>query len=493
MGFPKTVSAQAGDSARWWTLAIAGAAQLMVVLDSTVITVALPSIQQSLGMSDAARGWAVTAYALAFGGLLLIGGRLADRFGQRNAFLLGLLGFAAASALAGAAVNPALLFAGRAAQGAFAAVLAPAALSLISTTFTDDRERGVAFGVFGALTGVGAAVGLLLGGLLTEYLSWNWCLLINVPIAALAVAGAVTVVPSGGPGPARPLDLPGMGLSGLGLLAVVFSFSEMAVNGWNDPVLLALLALGALLLTGFVLWESRSRSPLLPLGLVRDRIRAAAFLAIGLPQVSMFGFFLFLTYYFQLIMEYSPFQTGLAFLPLSLAIGVGSTVITAMLAPRLAPGVIVVPGLLLMAGGIALLVGVDVRASAVFLTRFLPAELLIGLGLGVVIAPSIGMATSGVRQDDTGVASATVNVVQQLGGSVGTALLNTVATVAAAGYVADGMRDPGSVDATLYGFDRALIVACAIVVATAAIVAVLLRTRRAVATVTPELQEEGVS
>ncbi|MFI6291666.1 MFS transporter [Nonomuraea sp. NPDC050790] len=477
---------------RWWTLALASVAQLIVVLDSTVINIALPSIQTALHLTDAARAWAVTAYALAFGGLLLIGGRLADRFGHKQAFIAGLVGFALASGLAGLATNAGLLFAGRAAQGAFAAVLAPAALSLISTLFTDPRERNVAFGVFGALTGVGAAVGLLVGGLLTQYLSWSWCLLINVPIAAVALVKAITVIPSVARGQARPLDLPGMAFSGLGMLAVVFSFSEMATRGWNDPVLLALLALGVVLLLGFVAWEARTRYPLLPLRVVSDRFRAAAFLAIGLPQVSMFGFFLFLTYYFQLILGYSPLQTGLAFLPLSVAIGIGSTVITGMLAPRLAPRAIIVPALLLMAAGLAILIGLDVNAPAVFVTRFLPAELLIGLGLGCVIAPSISMATSGVDPDDAGVASATVNVVQQLGGSVGTALLNTVATMAAAAYVvANGAGGQVTTEAAVHGFNLALIVALAIIVATAIVVGLMLTTRRSSVAPAPQAQDEA--
>ncbi|MDH2427312.1 MFS transporter [Sphaerisporangium sp. TRM90804] len=498
MAFDQGAGAATGERpGRWWILALAGVAQLMVVLDSTVVNIALPSVQADLGMSDAARGWVVTAYALAFGGLLLIGGRLSDRFGQKRAFVIGLLGFAVASGLAGLAPSAELLFAGRAAQGAFAAVLAPAALSIISTTFTASRERGIAFGVFGALTGVGAAVGLLVGGLLTEYLAWNWCLLINVPIAALTLARAVTVIPAAARGRAEPLDLPGMALSLLGMLAVVFSFSEMATHGWADPVVLALLAAGLLLLAGFAFWEGRTRHPLLPLRVVRDRVRAAAFLAIGLPQVSMFGFFLFLTYYFQLVLDYSPLQTGLAFLPLSLAIGVGSTVITATLAPRVAPRTLIVPALLSMAAGMLIMIGLDTGGPGVYLTRLLPAELLIGLGLGCVVAPAISMATGGVRPGDAGVASATVNVVQQVGGSVGTALLNTVATTAAGAYLAAG--GAGGADAytraAVHGFTVALTVAFAVILATALVVWLMLKTRRppAAPVPVPDVQEEGVS
>ncbi|WP_344056784.1 MFS transporter [Sphaerisporangium rubeum] len=463
----------------------------MVVLDSTVVNIALPSVQSDLGLSDAARGWVVTAYALAFGGLLLIGGRVSDRFGQKRAFIGGLVGFAIASGIAGMASTADLLFVGRAAQGAFAAVLAPAALSLISTMFVEPRERGMAFGVFGALTGVGAAVGLLVGGLLTEYLSWNWCLLINLPIAALVLARAV-LLPSDAPASgAISLDLPGTALSVLGMLAVVFSFSDMADHGWSDPVVLAVLAAGLLLMVGFVLHERRTTRPLLPLRVVSDRTRAGAFLVLGLPQISMFGFFLFLTYYLQGVLGYSPLRTGLAFLPLSLAIGIGSTAISGVLAPRLSPRAIIVPALLMMAAGIALMIGLGAGGPGVYLTRLLPAELLIGLGLGCVIAPAISMATAGVDPDDAGVASATVNVVQQLGGSVGTALLNTIATAAAGTYLA---THPGAtLRATVHGFDIALIVAVTVVAVTALIAAVMLRTRRPAVAPGPEASREGLS
>ncbi|MGW4409331.1 DHA2 family efflux MFS transporter permease subunit [Nonomuraea sp. NPDC004702] len=489
----RSTGSTAAGATRWWVLALAGTAQLMVVLDSTVVNIALPSMQDDLKMSDATRGWVVSAYTLAFGGLLLIGGRLADRFGQRLAFVAGLLGFAAASALAGLAPNAPLLFAGRAAQGAFAALLAPTALSLITTTFTEARERTTAFGVFGALTGVGAAIGLLVGGLLTQYLSWNWCLLINVPITALALVRVPAVIPATTPVRGRPLDLAGMALSMLGMLAIVYSLSEMATQGWSSPLVLALLAVGPLLLVAFIAWEARSRHPLLPLRVLRDRTRAGAFLAIGLPQVSMFGFFLFLTYYLQQILGYSPLQTGLAFLPLSLAIGVGSTVITKMLEPKLSPPALIIPALLMMAAGIALLIGAGPGGFSVYLTLLLPAELLIGLGLGCVIAPSISMATAGVGADDAGVASATVNVVQQLGGAIGIALLNTVATTAAAGYLAtSGTSDARArTDAIMHGFSVSLAIAAAIVVATAVIAGFMLRSRATLPL--PESREEEVA
>lgn len=471
-------SSDRATSRRWWALGVVGLAQLMVVLDSTVVTIALPSAQADLGMPDAIRAWVVTAYALAFGGLLLVGGRLVDRLGQRRALVVGLVGFGLASVLAGAAPVPGLLFAGRAAQGVFAAVLAPAALAVIATTFTDPRERGTAFGVFGALTGAGAAVGLLAGGLLTEYAGWRWCLFVNVPIVGVALAGVAAAVPAGGPRLRVPLDVAGAVVSAAGLLAVVFAFSEVATRGWSDPLVVGLLAAGVALLVVFALVESRVSVPLLPLHVLADRVRGGAFLAIGLPQLAMFGFFLFLTYWFQQVLGYPPLRAGLAFLPLAVAIGVGSTVVAGRLMSRLAARTMIVPALLVMAAGMALLIGLDPDADAAYLVRVLPAELLLGAGLGCVLTPAMSAATAGVAPADAGIASAAVNAVSQLGGSLGTALLNTVATTVTAAALARPAAGaaPASVveGATVEGFDSAIQLATAILVGTAVVVALVL-------------------
>lgn len=463
-------------SARWWVLATAGSAQLMVVLDSTVVTIALPSLQQDLGMNDASRSWVVAAYALAFGGLLLVGGRLSDAFGARRAFMLGLTGFALASTLAGLAPTAELLFAGRAAQGASAALLAPAALAIISATFVEPRERSLAFGIYGALTGAGAVIGLLLGGALTQYLHWRWCLLINIPITAATIIGARTVHASRTARPVQ-LDLAGVGSSVAGMTALVFALAEVANRGWDDPLVLGLLAVGLLMLALFIRTQRTAAQPLLPLPILLDRTRGGGLLAVGLPQLSLFGFFLVLTYWFQQLLGYTPLRAGLAFLPLALAIAVGSTLIAGLLTPRLTPPHLIVPALATMAAGTALLIGLTPGASDLYLTRFLPAEILIGLGLGCAITPAVNAATSGVGDDNTGAASAAVNAATQLGGSIGTALLNTVAsTVTAAALGSTRGRNTIS-DATVAGFNAALLTAVALLVLAAITVALVMPRR----------------
>lgn len=460
---------------QWWVLATAGLAQLMVVLDSTVVTIALPSLQASLGMSDDSRTWVVSAYALAFGGLLLLGGRLSDTFGAHRAFVWGLVGFAIASGLAGLASNAALLFAGRAAQGVCAALLAPAALAIISATFTTPRERGVAFGVYGALTGAGAVVGLLLGGSLTYYLDWRWCLLINIPIAAVAFVGARLVI-AAQPASRVPLDLTGTATSVAGLTALVFALTEVPRRGWADILVVALLGFGVGMLAVFVLLQRINTHPLLPLRILTDRARGGAFLAIGLPQLALFGFFLVLTYWFQQLLGYTPIQAGLAFLPLAVAIAIGSTVIASLLATRLSPRQIIVPGLAAMAAGMTVLIGLDPDSPGLYLSRFLPAEILIGLGLGCAIAPSVAAATDDLGHD-TGAASAAVNAVTQIGGSIGTALLNTVAAAATASALTTTATTRELNAATVEGFDAALATSAALLILAAITVFLIMPSR----------------
>src|SRR4051794_38296482 len=286
-------------------LAVLGLAQLMVILDATIVNIALPSAQQDLGFSDADRQWVVTAYSLAFGGLLLLGGRLADMFGRRRMLLVGLAGFAAASALGGAATGFGTLVAARAVQGGFGAVLAPSALSLLTITFTDPKERGKAFGIFGAIAGAGAAIGLLLGGLLTEYLSWRWCLYVNVPIAVAAGIGALVFIQRVEPTKGVRLDIPGAVLAVLGLSGLVYGFARAATDGWGDPITVTVLVVAVLLLIGFVLLQRRLEHPLLPLRVVLDRRRGGAYLAMMLSAIGMFAIFLFLTYYLQQILGFS--------------------------------------------------------------------------------------------------------------------------------------------------------------------------------------------
>jgi EmrB/QacA subfamily drug resistance transporter len=436
----ETVTPPDTDPRRWWGLVVIALAQLMVVLDATIVNIALPSAQRDLGMSDGNRQWVITAYTLAFGGLLLLGGRIADLAGRKRAFVTGLVGFAVASALGGAANGSAMLFGARALQGVFAAVLAPAALSLLTTTFTDPRERGKAFGIYGALAGSGSAIGFIVGGVLTEYLDWRWCLYVNVPIAAVAVIGALVLLHDRPVrGDAR-LDVPGVVLGCGGLVALVYGFSEAESRGWTDPLVLGLFAAGAVLLAAFVWWQGRAPMPLLPLHVLRDRNRAGCFLTMMLAVIGMFGLFLFMTYYLQVVLGYSPVRTGLAFLPLTAAIVIGATQISARLLHHVPPRLLMVPGMVLASGGMVILTRMTVHSA--YATEILPALILMGLGMGLTFMPVFATATAGVAPQDAGVTSATVNTSQQVGGSIGTALLNTIATTSSASYVTAHLTDP---------------------------------------------------
>ncbi|MEV1079483.1 MFS transporter [Streptomyces sp. NPDC050211] len=432
------------DPRRWWGLVVIALAQVMVVLDATIVNIALPSAQSDLGMTDGNRQWVITAYTLAFGGLLLLGGRIADLVGRKRTFVIGLVGFAAASAIGGAATTAGMLFGARALQGVFAAVLAPSALSLLTTTFTDPKERAKAFGIYGALAGSGSAIGFIVGGLLTEYLDWRWCLYVNVPIAVAAVFGAFALLHDRPGHAGARLDVPGVLLGCGGLVAIVYGFSEAEPRGWTDGLVLTLIAAGVVLLAAFVWWQNRAPMPLLPLHILRDRNRAGCFLTMALAVIGMFGLFLFMTYYLQAILGYSPVKTGLAFLPLTAAIIVGSTQISARLLDHVPPRMLMAPGMVLAAGGMVILTQMTVNSS--YTTEILPALLLMGLGMGLTFMPVFATATAGVAPQDSGVTSATVNTSQQVGGSIGTALLNTIATTSSAAYVTAHLTDPSQRD-----------------------------------------------
>jgi EmrB/QacA subfamily drug resistance transporter len=431
---PTQMTSQTEIPRRWLALIFISLAQLMVALDATIINIALPSAQHALRFSNAEREWVITAYTLAFGSLLLLGGRLADMFGRKRTFLIGLLGFAASSAAGGAAPSFAALVVARSAQGAFAALLAPTVLSLLALTFTEPNERAKAFAVFGAIAGTGGAVGLLLGGALTQYFSWRWCLLVNVPVAIAAFAGGLAFLPSMRAHIKTRLDLPGVIAVTSGLVALVYGFSKAGSSGWGSTVVLAALVGGTILLGLFVLIESRVKDPLLPLRIVLDRNRGDSYLTVGLTVIGMYGLFLFLSYYFQVVAGYSPVRAGVAFLPLSAAVLLGSTIVARKLLPLVPPRVLIVPGLLVAALGLAILSQIGVHSS--YLAHVLPGQLLLGFGMGCVFVPAISTATSGVSQRDAGVASATANTAQQVGASFGVALLNTIAATATAGYLA---------------------------------------------------------
>jgi EmrB/QacA subfamily drug resistance transporter len=470
---PDATSISSVRDRRWWILGVVGLAQLMVVLDATIVNIALPSAQRALGFSNVDRQWVVTAYALAFGGLLLLGGRLSDLFGRRRMLIIGLVGFGAASALGGAATSFAVLVIGRGAQGAFGALLAPAALSTLTVTFTDPADRGKAFGVYGAIAGAGGAVGLLLGGVLTEYLSWRWCLYINVILAAIAVAGAVRLLVSQPRDPGVRIDWPGTVLAVAGLVAVVYGLSEAATKSWSAPETIVLLVAGVVLLAAFVLLEQRVAHPLLPLRIVLNRFRGGAYLAIGLSAIGVFGVFLFLTYYLQLTLAYSPVKSGVAFLPMIAALVAASTISSGVL-PRVGPRPLLPLGMLIAAGGLAILAAqLGLRTS--YLDWILPAQLLLGVGLGVVFGCALNTATYGSGAADAGVASALVNTNQQVGGSIGTALLNTIAASALTSYLVTHGHSPLALaDAAVHSYVVAFWVSAGIFAASAVVCALVL-------------------
>ncbi|MEU6660625.1 MFS transporter [Streptomyces sp. NPDC046821] len=473
---PKTGPAPvlpATDPLRWKALVFIALAQLMVVLDATIVNIALPWAQRDLGISDGNKQWVITAYALAFGGLLLFGGRIADLWGRKRTFVTGLLGFAFASALGGAAQGEAMMLGARALQGMFGALLAPAALSLLAVMFTDAKERAKAFGIYGAIAGGGGAVGLILGGFLTEYLNWRWTFFVNIPFAIIAAVGAYFVVrePAGSRNRSS-LDIPGVVLSTLGLVSLVYGFTRAESNGWSDAVTVGMFVASAVALLAFVLTESKVRSPLLPLRVLLDRNRGGVYLSLGLAVIAMFGLFLFLTYYLQVVRGFSPVTTGFAFLPMIVGMITGSTQIGARLMTRVRPRLLMGPGFLVAALGMLLLTQLKVDSS--YPALVLPAQLLLGLGMGTAFMPAMSLATHGVEPRDAGVASAMVNTSQQVGGAIGTALLNTIAASATTAYVAShaaGAADPKllQAQAMVNGYTHAIWWAVGILVAAATI------------------------
>jgi len=422
-----------GDRRRWLILGVIGLAQLMVVLDVTVMNIALPSAQRALHFTTADRQWVVTAYTLAFGSLLLLGGRLADLLGRKVTFLIGLLGFAGVSAIGGASVNFGMLITARACQGAFGALLVPSALSLLTTTFTEPKERGKAFGIYGAIAAAGGAIGLLLGGALTEYLSWRWTLYVNLIFAGAAFIGGAILLTRQSSQVKPKLDIPGVLLVSSALFCLVYGFSNAATHGWHTPSTWGFLVAGVALLVVFAIWQGRAASPLLPPRIVLDRNRGGAYASMLIASSGMFGVFLFLTYYLQQTLAYSPVVTGFAILPIAGGIAVAANLSTIVLMPRIGPKPLVATGFVVAAGAMTWFAQLGPHTG--YVGGVLGPIILTGVGLGMVIAPSINTGTFGVAPRDAGVASATVTVGQQLGASIGTSLLNTIFASAVASYL----------------------------------------------------------
>ena len=433
------------DPNRWAVLALLSVAQLMVVLDATIVTVALPSAQRALHFSTESRQWVVTAYALAFGSLLLLGGKLGDLFGRKWALIAGLVGFSGASAVGGLAQSFDVLVAARALQGVFAALLAPSALSLLTVTFAGSDDRNRAFGIYGAVAGGGGALGLLLGGALTQLLSWRWCLYVNLVIAVpTTIVAFRLLVNHSDPDRAR-IDVPGVLTWSLGLFALVFGFSNAETHGWGATATIVALIASPVLLTAFVVIERRVDHPLLPLHIVWDRARGGAFTAILVTGAGIFAVFLFLTYFLQQNLGFSPLKTGLAFLPLSAVLIITSTVVQTRVIQRTGVKPLVLLGMAL--GVVGMLALTQLTTASSYATGVLPGLLVIGVGMGCIFGPTFSAATLGVQPNEAGIASGMVNTSQQVGGSVGTSLLSTIYATAVAGYLTSHPHVPGVVPA----------------------------------------------
>ncbi|WP_433177932.1 MFS transporter [Actinoallomurus sp. CA-150999] len=419
---------------RWFALGVIAAAQLMTALDATIVNIALPSAQRALGFSDAQRQWVVTAYTVCFAGLLLFGGRVADTIGRRRAFQIGLAGFGLASLAAGLAPTLLVLAVGRALQGAFAALIAPTVLSLLAVTFTEQRERTRAFAIYGAVASSGAATGLLLGGVITDYLDWRWCLFVNVAIAGAVLAAGRVVLPAPPRSGSAGLDASSAVLVTGGLAAVVFGCGQAAVHGWTQPLVLGAVIGGVAMVGVFGLRQSRITDPLLPLRILADRGRAGAYLGTATAVVGAFGMFLTLTYHLQVVLHYSPVRAGLGVLPMTLANALSGYQLGNRLMPHLPSRILIAGGLLVAAAGLGLMTRLTPHSG--YLAIILPAEVLIGVGMGALFPPAFQLAIRGVTQRDAGVASAVINAATQVGGSIGTAILNTLAVGATTTYLA---------------------------------------------------------
>ncbi|MDY7542717.1 MULTISPECIES: MFS transporter [unclassified Cryobacterium] len=482
------LSDPAAHPRRWWLLAVLALAQLMVVLDGTIVNIALPKAQIALAMSDGDRTWVVTIYALAFGSLLLLGGRIADYWGRKRSFLVGMAGFALASMVGGLADTTTQLLIARGLQGAFAALLAPASLAILTITFPGGTDRIKAFAVYGAIGGGGAAVGLVLGGVLTEFTSWNWCLLVNVPIALVAILAAIPLMEESRAHGNTRYDLPGVILIVTGLASLVYGFSQ-AENGWGRVETIGFLALGVVLLVAFVVVEARATNPLLPLRVVTDRVRGGAFLVSLLTGASLLGGLFFLTLYFQIVLGYSPLRSGLASLPMTATIMVCATALSGIL-PKVGVRLPLTIGPVIAAAGLAWLSFVTVQDD--YVLRVLPGVILLGIGLSAIFVPLQNVALAGIDAHDAGVASAAVSATQQIGGSIGTALFTALYTAAISSYLASNPATPTvQLDAFVSGYSVAFLWAAGLILLAAPISFFMIKHSKADLVGAPEIVHLG--
>jgi len=404
------------------TLLIIAGAQLMIVLDGTIVNIALPKMGEYFGKNQTDMTWAINAYTLAFGGLLLLGGRAGDILGRRRMFMVGLALFTIGSFLGGLAHSFEFLIIGRIIQGVGGAIASPTALSLIATEFEEGPDRTRAFAVFAAVAGAGAALGLLLGGLLTEYLTWRWVLFVNVPIGIALVAGAYVFVHESDRLTGR-FDWLGGALSTVGMASLVYGFIHAASKGWSDSTTVAAFVVAAVLLLSFIALEAKLSFAMMPLRTFRDKSRSGAYIVMLIIGAAMFGMFFFVTYFVQLVLGYSSLKAGLAFLPVAFTIGTAAQ-LSAKLLPRLGARNLIVFGSVVMAAGLFWLATINANSS--YFGHLLPCLLIMAFGIGSIFVPLTTVAVAGVEPHEAGLASALLNVGQQVGGSIGLSVLTTV-------------------------------------------------------------------
>ena len=449
---------------RWGALIILALAQLVVVLDGTIVNIALPQAQLALGLTDGQRQWVVTAYALAFGALLLLGGRIADYWGRKRTYMVGMIGFGAASVFGGLAQNGTELIAARGLQGVFAALLAPAALALLTVSFPGGKERNTAFAVFGTVAGTGAAVGLLLGGMLTEFADWRWCLLVNVVFVLAGVIGGFLFLRESRADGENRYDLAGALTVTAGLGSLVYGFS-LAEYGWARLDTIGFVVLGVALLVAFVVIESRVAQPLLPLRVITDRVRGGAMLLQAISGSAMIGGTVYLAFHLQIVLGFTPLVAGVASLPMTIVIMLCAPVLTRLL-PVIGPRPMMIVGPLIAAAGLLYLSRITPGGD--YFVEVLPGLVLLGLGMANLFIPMQNLALARVAPQDAGVASAAANSAMQIGGSIGLSVFT--AFYAAAVATVDVTDGPSQLAAFTAGYS-ATFLAAAVVMAAGSVVA----------------------